>query len=188
MRINREWSMPNRWTFKMKPVEALLERYVKDLGVGWVNPFCGHSLLGDKRNDLDPGNAFATSHQMASDFLASIDDESCFGVLFDPPYSPRQMSECYKSIGLKVNSQMTQSGWPKEKDHCARIIRPGGLFINFGWNSCGLGKKRGFEIIEILLIGHGGGHNDTIVTVERKNGPSSSNDQGTKTEGQNETL
>lgn len=26
----------------------------------------------------------------------------------------------------------------------------------------------GFEIIEILLVAHGGMHNDTIVTVERK--------------------
>ena len=38
----------------------------------------------------------------------------------------------------------------------------------FGWNSNGVGKVRGFEIIEILLIAHGGSHNDTIVTVERK--------------------
>lgn len=160
--------MPNRWTFQMKPVEELLNFYVKDLGAGWANPFCGRSLLGDKRNDLDPENAFATKHMMASDFLAELESNSCEGVLFDPPYSPRQMSECYKSIGLKVNSQMTQSGWPKEKDHCARIIKQNGFFIQFGWNSNGLGKKRGFEIVEILLIGHGGGHNDTICTVERK--------------------
>lgn len=32
----------------------------------------------------------------------------------------------------------------------------------------GIGKKNGFEIIEILLVAHGGMHNDTIVTVERK--------------------
>lgn len=29
-------------------------------------------------------------------------------------------------------------------------------------------KNRGFEIIEIMLVAHGGNHNDTIVTVERK--------------------
>jgi hypothetical protein len=32
-----------------------------------------------------------------------------------------------------------------------------------------MGKKRGFEIIEILLVSHGRLHNDTIVTVEVKN-------------------
>ena len=40
--------------------------------------------------------------------------------------------------------------------------------ISFGWNSIGFGKNRGFEIIEILLVAHGGTKNDTIVTVERK--------------------
>ncbi len=48
------------------------------------------------------------------------------------------------------------------------MIKVGGYAISFGWNSSGFGKKRGFEIIEILLVAHGGRHNDTIVTVERK--------------------
>lgn len=47
-------------------------------------------------------------------------------------------------------------------------IKISGYAICFGWNSVGFGKQRGFEIIEILLICHGGHHNDTIVTVERK--------------------
>ena len=105
---------------------------------------------------------------MAHDFLSKFADNSLDGVLFDPPYSPRQMSECYKSIGLSVNQTMTQSGWPKEKDEISRIVRSGGFCISFGWSSCGIGKKRGFQIIELLLICHGGGHNDTIVTVEEK--------------------
>ena len=32
----------------------------------------------------------------------------------------------------------------------------------------GIGKNRGFEMIEILLVPHGGSKNDTIVTVEQK--------------------
>lgn len=31
-----------------------------------------------------------------------------------------------------------------------------------------MGQKYGMEIIELLLVAHGGAHNDTIVTVERK--------------------
>ena len=31
-----------------------------------------------------------------------------------------------------------------------------------------MGKNRGFEIVEILLVAHGGHHNDTICTVEKK--------------------
>ena len=50
----------------------------------------------------------------------------------------------------------------------ARIIKPGGYAICCGWTSQGLGKNRGFEMIEILLVPHGGSKNDTIVTVEVK--------------------
>ena len=40
--------------------------------------------------------------------------------------------------------------------------------ISCGWNSTGMGKARGYEIEEILLVNHGAAHNDTIVMVERK--------------------
>lgn len=168
MTITRKWCMPNKWTFQMKPVKELLQRYVINNGDRWADPFCGQSAYAEYRNDLDPNNGFAQSNKMAVDFLSTFLPNSLNGVLFDPPYSPRQMSECYKSVGLHVNSKMTQGGWPEEKNHIARIVKPGGLCISFGWNSNGIGKKRGFEIIEILLIAHGGGHNDSIVTVERK--------------------
>lgn len=42
------------------------------------------------------------------------------------------------------------------------------MAISFGWNSQGFGKNLGFKIIEILLVAHGRGHNDTIVTVEER--------------------
>jgi len=38
----------------------------------------------------------------------------------------------------------------------------------FGWNSCGMGDRHGFEQIEILLVAHGGAHNDTICLAERR--------------------
>lgn len=72
-------------------------------------------------------------------------------------------------IGKTVNMQTTQSSyWAKQKEEIARIVKPGGIVITCGWNSGGIGKKHGFEIQEILLVPHGGWHNDTIVTVEKK--------------------
>ncbi len=50
----------------------------------------------------------------------------------------------------------------------ARVIKPGGKVITYAYNSSGLGKKRGFEIIRILIVPHGAEHNDTICTVEKK--------------------
>ena len=117
---------------------------------------------------MNPENINAIHHKLAVEFLRDFQINAYEGVLFDPPYSPRQMSECYKSVGLKVNMQMTQSGWPNEKNEIASIIKKDGFCISFGWSSCGLGMKRKFDIVEILLVSHGGGHNDTIVTVERK--------------------
>lgn len=83
--------------------------------------------------------------------------------------SPRQVSECYKNLGHTVNMQTTQASyWSKQKAEIGRIVKPGGIVITCSWNSGGIGKKYGFEIQEILLVPHGGWHNDTIVVVEKK--------------------
>jgi len=98
-----------------------------------------------------------------------FEDNSVDGVLYDPPYSLRQVVECYKSVGKEVTQETTQSSWrSRHIDEIKRILKPGGKAICFGWNSSGIGKTRGFELEEILLVAHGGSHNDTIVTVERK--------------------
>ena len=58
--------------------------------------------------------------------------------------------------------------WSNQKDIISRIVKANGIVICFGYDSNGIGKNRGFELIEVLLVAHGGRHNDTIVTVERK--------------------
>ena len=101
--------------------------------------------------------------------MKGFDSNSVEFVFYDPPYSLRQVSECYKSVGIEVTQETTQSSWRrKHLDEIKRILKPNGLVICFGWNSNGVGKKRGFEIIELLNVAHGGSHNDTIITVERK--------------------
>ena len=98
-----------------------------------------------------------------------FDDKDIDVVLYDPPYSLRQVVECYKSVGIEVTKETTQSSWRrKHLDEISRIVKPEGLVFSFGWNSSGAGKKRGFKQIEILLVSHGGSRNDTIVTVEKK--------------------
>ena len=90
-------------------------------------------------------------------------------VLYDPPYSPRQVSEVYKKLDMSVNMQTTQASyWGNQKKEISRIVKKGGYVLTFGWNSGGIGKTKGFEIVEILIVAHGGWHNDTIVTVEKK--------------------
>lgn len=98
-----------------------------------------------------------------------LPDDSADVVLYDPPYSPRQVKECYEGVGIIVTAEHTKASWrAKHLDEIARILKPGGICLCFGWNSNGVGKKRGFEMIEVLLVAHGGSKNDTICTVEMK--------------------
>ena len=171
--MSRVWSMPNKNTFTIKPIKELIERYIRELKEEnpnsiIIDPFANQSKLADITNDLD--NRYDTDYHMdALDFLKIFDDKSIDMVLYDPPFSPRQVAECYKNLGKTVNMETTQSSyWSKHKKEISRIIKKNGIVITCGWNSGGIGKTNGFEIIEILLVPHGGWHNDTIVTVDKK--------------------
>ena len=105
----------------------------------------------------------------ALEFLKLIESESADCVLYDPPYSLRQVVEHYKGVGRNVTQETTQATWrARHLDEIQRILKPGGKALCFGWNSNGVGKKRGFVLQEILLVPHGGSKNDTICTCETK--------------------
>ncbi len=160
--------MPNKNTFSIKPINELIQRYINDRVSISIDPFANTNRLARFCNDLDPqyGTEFCMD---ALDFLKSFDDNSVDLVLFDPPYSPRQVSECYKSLDVTVNIQTTQASfWGNMKKEIERITMSNGIVITFGWNSGGIGKTKGFKIKEILMVAHGGWHNDTICTVEVK--------------------
>ncbi len=171
MIINRSWCMPNKNTFEMIPVKNLIDKYYPTMFQSpqlWVDPFARNNQYRCVTNDLNM--AMPTDYNLeALEFLKLFDKDSVDGVFFDPPYSPRQISECYKGVGKKVMMTDTQATfWTLRKKEIVRILKPGGLCLSFGWNSNGIGKKHNFEILEILIIAHGGAHNDTICTVEKK--------------------
>ena len=60
--------------------------------------------------------------------------------------------------------------YKRVRDALDRVMLPGGVVLSFGWQSAGMGIGRGYKLIEILLVAHGGGHNDTICVAERKSG------------------
>ena len=166
--MQRAWAMPNKNTFSIRPIRNLL---TQEVGWGkWIDPFCNGQRFNNLviTNDLNP-NLDADFHMDALDFLKSFESNSVDGVLYDPPYSLRQVSECYKSVGIAVTMETTQSSWrARHMDEIARVLRGGGTSICFGWNSNGVGKTRGMTMQRVLLVAHGGKHNDTIVTVEQK--------------------
>ncbi len=156
--------MPSAETFTVEPIRRLVERYV-DSGT-WIDPFCRNSVfkpLCEFTNDINP--KFAGTHNMdALDFLKSLPAESVDGVLFDPPFSPRQVKEAYQGFGP---CDTTRRFYSDRKREAARVLKLGGIAIVCGWNSLGLGAKNGMDIVEVLMVNHGD-QNDTIVTVCRK--------------------
>lgn len=67
-----------------------------------------------------------------------------------------------------MDSQEHITNWAKEREIIDNILQVDGYVLSFGWNSSGMGRERGYKMIEILLVNHGGGRNDTIVTIEMK--------------------
>jgi hypothetical protein len=156
MIIKREWAMPNKWTFQIVPIMELLNQEITK--GDWVDPFAGENggSFAKHTNDIEKGGIDALQ------FLKGIKDNFAEGVLYDPPYSITQA----RQYGKKEFSSMKY--WADCKNEIARIIKPRGKAICFGWNSMGLGKNRGFKMERILMVAHGGSRNDTICTVEIK--------------------
>ncbi len=99
MRIERKWAMPSAWTFTIKPIKELLEEEVRD-GI-WIDPFAGKNSPAGITNDLNT-EIDTTYHMDAIEFLKSLPSEYADGILLDPPYSLRQVSEHYKQAGIKI--------------------------------------------------------------------------------------
>jgi hypothetical protein len=158
--------MPCADTFQCEPILGFVQKYLMQSKVS-VDPFSRNSRLCQYTNDLNPKTA-ARWHMDAVVFLRGLRLLADVVVL-DMPYSPRQLSECYKEAGVDVGMEQTQNGafYKDVRDAVMSIIQPGSVVLSFGWNSCGMGKGRGFDLLEVLLVAHGAAHNDTICLAER---------------------
>lgn len=175
MKFARKWAMPDRNTLSIGPITDFVKSYLVGSHHS-IDPFARNCRLADITNDLDP-NTSAMYHMDAEEFLLkmAVDEERQVNgkfdlVIFDPPYSPRQISECYKGIGIEVGMKETQSAvlYQRVRDAIVPCLTDDGIVLSFGWNTVGMGKNRGFELIEILLVCHGGAHNDTICIAEQR--------------------
>ena len=168
--IKRQWAMPNKNTFSIKPIKELIDRYL----IGkWIDPFANESIFKKKliTNDINP--EYNTDFNLdALEFLKKFDDNSIDGILFDPPYSIHQINEVYDGFG-KIKQ------FSRYAHEIKRIIKTKGYCISFGWNTNGMPyemkinnkkQKTGFskEKLEILIVAHGGCHNDTLITIDQK--------------------
>lgn len=162
--------MPNGDTFSVPPIGDFVRRYLSASKVS-IDPFARNNLWATHTNDLNPKTA-AMHHLDAEHFLKMCAEWGIKAdlIIFDPPYSPRQISECYKSVGLEVGMKETQSAllYKRVRDAIVPVATDDAIVLSFGWNTVGMGKRHGFEQIEIMLCCHGGAHNDTICLAERR--------------------
>jgi hypothetical protein len=131
----------------------------------WVDPFAGLNSPATITNDIEPDRP-TTHHMDALEFLQSLDTDSADGAIFDPPYSTEQCLRRYtpRQGGTAGRAEY----WARCKDEIARVVRQGGKAISMCWDTTGIGKSRGFELLRVRVVCHGACHNDTLVTVERK--------------------
>lgn len=173
MIITKKWAMPNSKTFTILPIKELIIKYLPENGIV-LDPFANEmsikNVIKSKyiSNDLD--SSYQCDYSMdALEFFKMFDNNSIDLILFDPPYSPRQVKECYTELELTVTIEQTGAQyWSNLKNEIQRILKIGGKVISFGWNTNGIGINRGFQIEEILIVAHGGSKNDTLCTVETK--------------------
>lgn len=168
--MKRVWAMPNKGTHLVAPIFDFICKYLQNSKLS-VDPFARDCDIADITNDLNP-NTKADHHLDSVSFLKELRDEGVKPdlVIFDPPYSPEQMKREYDSCGLTPNS--TRPGrWTEEKNIISEILSDNGTVLSFGWDSCGMGKKRGFQIKEVILVCHGAGHHDTICVADERQMP-----------------
>lgn len=169
------WSMPatNGDTFLVKPIRQFVDAYINLLPPKSIiiDPFARNCKIGNVTNDLNPETT-ADYHMDSVDFLKMFKDEELGPnlVLFDPPYSPHQVKELYDSIGLKSVQQVGHrtASWKAERDIIAGFQKSGDYVLSFNWNTVGMGKKRGYKKLEVLVVCHGACHNDTLCVAEVK--------------------
>ena len=168
--FSRVWAMPNGDTFSVAPIGDFVRRYLSAAKVS-IDPFSRNKRWATHTNDLNPETA-ADYHMDAEKFLLMLGAQGVKAdlIIFDPPYSPRQISECYKSVGLEVGMKETQSAllYQRVRDAIIPVCTEDAIVLSFGWNSVGMGKRHSFEQIEIMLCCHGGAHNDTICLAEKR--------------------
>lgn len=165
-----DFTMPNRNTFSIPSIAKFLNEKLKDCDI-IIDPFARDSKVGTITNDLNP-EVSADYNMKADDFLQMLIDNGvkADAILLDPPYSPRQVKECYNHIGLDVTSEDTQTAktMSKIRTLASQLLKPGGICISFGWDSTGLGRKNGVMKKEVHILPHGSVNHDTIITLDEK--------------------
>jgi len=164
MRIIRKrigaWEM-SPWTFEIRFVKKILQPELK-LRSDVLIPFAGQTRFTKKNViyvDIMDGLPKPYFQMNVLDFLKDY-VKSFDLIIADPPYSSNQAVRTYNN---EKHQEITMY-----KNAFDKVLRPGGIIYFFGYNSTGMGRKRGYEMTDIYLLNLAGSHNDIIITREVK--------------------
>lgn len=125
-----------------------------------LNLFAGIVRLevGELRVDIDESTQpdFVSD---AFDFVRSWRGAQFNTIILDPPYNLRKAREKYQERYI--------GSFQKIKEQVQYILNPGGRIITLGYDTVGMSRRRGFEKEAVIIVCHGGDHNDTLCVVER---------------------
>lgn len=162
-------------------IRSIIDRYIRELNstlqgnVSICDPFARECFTNQMENcitnDMNP--AFDTDYNL--EFKAFAKEmwtiyKKFDLILFDPPYSLRQLKEHYDGIGSKMALWQSQNMWKDGKDILARQVRVGGYVISLGWTTSGFGKKRGFKKVAVHVMEQAAREDRyaLLITVEQK--------------------
>jgi len=152
---------PKKYTFEMP---RLYKWTVQNCKGKTLNLFAGKTKLkgiDETRVDLNkdvPADYYMDAYSFV--LMAKEKGWKYDTVVFDPPYNLRKSREKYFGV---YTSELR-----KIKTELPSIINTGGTVISYGYDTTGMGRKRGFELIHVCVVNHSGDHNDTLCIIEKK--------------------
>ena len=193
MEINHVITNMTNQPFENKHVRRLIDKYIRKSannnfphGPGlWIDPFARDSFTTLQShfitNDLN-AKMPTQYHMEFCDFakflyVRSTEDYEPImyhGLVFDPPYTLRMLKDHYMdddcAIAETIPLWQTNNMWGNGKDLIAERMVLGSYAISFGYHTHGMGKHRGFQKKEILILEQAGSPDryDILVTVEQK--------------------
>lgn len=149
-----------RWTFETPVVRRVVEDRLEGQA---LNACAGKTKLNHGageivRNDINTERD-ADYHFDVCEIDQHFPEHSFDVVVFDPPFDQGQADEHYDG--------MHASDLGKARKALAKLTKPGGTLLEFGWNSHGAESFRGWGRDEIHLFQRGPCLQDVILVVDR---------------------
>ena len=150
---------PARYTFEMPQLKAWVEQWCRGQTLNLFGGKIRLKIDEEISNDID--TTMPTIHHMdAMQLVDSWTGPPFDTIVLDPPYNLRKAREKYN--GRFIGS------FTKIKDHLIPIMAERARVISLGYDTVGMSRRRGFHKIAIVVVCHGGDHNDTLGVVEER--------------------